>query len=88
MDVTLFQFLLWGILLFLGMYRLLIYPIHQRCQRAFNHILAKEIARKLYQQMHPEFTYEHKYYPDDLNSQPLFNTTIETLTQLLEEKNA
>ncbi len=88
MDVTLFQFLSWGILLFLGMYRLLIYPINQRYQRALNRLLAKEIARKLYQQMHPEFTYKYKYYPDDLNSQLLFNTTIETFTQLLEKKNA
>lgn len=88
MDVTLFQFLPWGILLFLGMYRLVMHPINQRYQRALNRLLAKEIARELYQQIHPDFTYEYKYHPDDLNSQLLLNTTIETFTQLLEEKNA
>ena len=88
MDMTLFQFLPWGILLFLGMHRLLIYPINQHYQRALNYLLAKEIARELYQKVHPDFTYKNKYHPDDLNSQLLLNTAIETFTQLLEEKNA
>lgn len=88
MDVTLFQFLPWGILLFLGMHHLLIYPINQRYQRALNYLLAKEIARELYQKAHPDFTHKNKYHPDDLNSQLLLNTAIETFTQLLEEKNA
>ena len=88
MDMTLFQFLPWGILLFLGMHRLLIYPINQHYQRALNYLLAKEIARELYQQIYPDFTYVKKYHPDDLSSQLLLNTAIETFTQLLEEKNA
>ena len=88
MDVTLFQFLPWGILLFLVMHHLLIYPINQRYQRALNYLLAKEIARELYQKAHPDFTHKNKYHPDDLNSQLLLNTAIETFTQLLEEKNA
>ena len=86
MDVTLFQLLPWGILLFLGMYRLLIYPINQRYQRALNRILAKEIARELYQQIHPDFTYEYKHKPDDLQSQLILSAAMEEFTRINQQE--
>ena len=44
---------------------ILIRPLNKRYKKALATLLGKEIARSLYQQMHPEFTYENKYRPSD-----------------------
>lgn len=77
MDVTLIHFIPWGILMFLGIHHLVMKPINLRYQRALDHVLGKEIARTLYQKIHPEFTYDNKYRPDDHQSQLILDSAIE-----------
>lgn len=51
-----------------------------------NRLLAKEIARELYQQIHPDFSYEKKYKPDDLQSQLILSATMEEFTRLSQQE--
>ena len=62
-------------------------PLKDRSYKyAFNRILGKEIARTLYQKAHPEFIYENKYRPDDLQSQLILNTALEEFTRIYQQK--
>jgi len=45
-------------------------------------LLGKEIARTLYQQMHPGFTYENKYRPSDILDETVLNSAKEMFTHL------
>ena len=67
-------------------YLLTMRPFNLRYKYAFNRILGKEIARTLYQKVHPEYTYDNKYRPDDLQSQLILNTALEEFTQMCQQK--
>ncbi len=67
---------------------ILIRPFNRRYKRALATLLGKEIARSLYQQMHPEFTYAtKKYHPSDLLDETVLNSAKEMFTHLLRNKN-
>ena len=67
---------------------ILIRPLNKRYKRALATLLGKEIARSLYQQMHPEFTYAtKKYHPSDLLDETVLNSAKEMFTNLLHNKN-
>ena len=67
---------------------MLIRPLNRRYKRALATLLGKEIARSLYQQMHPEFTYAtKKYHPSDLLDETVLNSAKEMFTHLLHNKN-
>ena len=67
---------------------ILIRPLNKRYKRALATLLGKEIARSLYQQIHPEFTYAtKKYHPSDLLDETVLNTAKEMFTHLLHNKN-
>ena len=64
--VSLCSFILPAGMVYLILWLMLIRPINRRYKKALATLLGKEIARTLYQQMHPEFTYAtKKYYPSD-----------------------
>ena len=67
---------------------ILIRPLNRRYKKALATLLGKEIARSLYQQMHPEFTYTtKKYHPSDLLDETVLNSAKEMFTHLLHNKN-
>ena len=67
---------------------ILIQPLNKRYKKALATLLGKEIARSLYQQMHPEFTYAtKKYHPSDSLDETVLNSTKEMFTHLLHNKN-
>ena len=67
---------------------ILIRPLNKRYKKALATLLGKEIARSLYQQMHPEFTYAtKKYHPSDLLDETVLNSAKEMFTHLLQNKN-
>ena len=67
---------------------ILIRPLNKRYKRALATLLGKEIARSLYQQIHPEFTYAtKKYHPSDLLDETVLNSAKEMFTHLLQNKN-
>ena len=67
---------------------MLIRPLNRRYKKALATLLGKEIARSLYQQMHPEFTYAtKKYHPSDLLDETVLNSAKEMFTHLLQNKN-
>ena len=67
---------------------ILIRPLNKRYKRALATLLGKEIARSLYQQMHPEFSYAtKKYHPSDLLDETVLNSAKEMFTHLLHNKN-
>ena len=64
-------------LLFLFMmYVFIIKPLNRRYEAALNHILGKEIARRLYQEMHPEFSYK-SYHEDDMQRQIILESVVD-----------
>lgn len=65
-----------------SVYALFIRPINRRYKRALDRLLAKEIARQMYQSLHPAFTYDNKYRPDDLNAQLILSSAIEEFNRL------
>ncbi len=67
---------------------ILIRPLNRRYKKALATLLGKEIARSLYQQIHPEFTYStKKYHPNDLLDETVLNSAKEMFTHLLHNKN-
>ena len=67
---------------------ILIRPLNKRYKRALATLLGKEIARSLYQQMHPEFSYAtKKYHPSDLLDETVLNSAKEMFTHMLRNKN-
>ncbi len=67
-------------------YLLTMRPFNLRYKHAFNRILGKEIARTLYQKVHPEYSYDNKYRPDDLQSQLILNTALEEFARICQQK--
>ena len=47
------------------MYIFILRPINKCHEAVLNHLLAKEIARKMYQEIHTEFSYK-VYHEDDV----------------------
>ena len=47
-----------GLIVIFMMYAFILRPINRRYEAALNHILGKEIARSIYQKIHPEFSYK------------------------------
>ena len=67
---------------------ILIRPLNKRYKKALATLLGKEIARSLYQQIHPEFTYTtKKYHPSDLLDETVLNSAKEMFTHVLHNKN-
>ena len=67
---------------------MLIRPLNRRYKKALATLLGKEIARSLYQQIHPEFMYDtKKYHPSDLLDKTVLNSAKEMFTHLLHNKN-
>lgn len=64
------------------LYLFLLKPINRRYEAALNHLLAKEIARRLYQEMHPEFSYT-TYHEDDARRKAILNSSVEEFRQLM-----
>jgi len=67
-------------------YSIILRPLNLRYQSAFNRLLAKEIARSIYQKLHPEFTYDTKYRPDDLQSQLILSAAMEEFTRISQQE--
>ncbi|ARU48167.1 MAG: hypothetical protein EOM67_15530 [Spirochaetia bacterium] len=64
------------------LYLFLLNPINRRYEAALNHLLAKEIARKLYQEMHPGFSYT-TYHEDDDKRKAILNSAVEEFRKLM-----
>ncbi len=67
------------------MYVFILRPINRCHEAALNHLLAKEIARKMYQEIHPEFSYK-AYHEDDVQRQIILNSSVEEFKRLLNEE--
>lgn len=67
------------------MYVFILRPINKCHEAVLNHLLAKEIARRLYQEIHPEFSYKG-YHEDDLQRQIILNSSVEEFRRLLSEE--
>jgi len=74
-----------GMVVIYMMYYLLLKPIHRRYEMALNHLLAKEIARRLYQEIHPDFTYK-PYHQDDIQRQIILSRAVEEFRRLMINK--
>ena len=67
---------------------ILIRPHNIRYKKALASLLGKEIARSLYQQIHPEFSYDaKKYHPSDAIDEIVLKSALEMFTHLLQNKN-
>ena len=67
------------------MYVFILRPINKCHEAVLNHLLAKEIARKMYQEIHPEFSYK-VYDEDDIQRQIILNSSVEEFRKLLNEE--
>ncbi|WNZ00189.1 hypothetical protein SUSP_002606 [Sulfurospirillum sp. 'SP'] len=67
-------------------YSVILRPLNLRYQSALNRLLAKEIARSIYQKLHPEFTYDTKYRPDDLQSQLILSAAMEEFKRICQQE--
>ena len=67
-------------------YSVILRPLNLRYQSALNRLLAKEIARSIYQKLHPEFMYDTKYRPDDLQSQLILSAAMEEFTRISQQE--
>ena len=67
---------------------ILIQPLNKRYKKSLATLLGKEIARSLYQQLHPEFTYDaKKYHPSDSLDKIVLKSAKEMFTHVLHNKN-
>lgn len=64
------------------LYLFLLKPINRRYEAALNHLLAKEIARRLYQEIHPEFSYT-TYHEGDPKRKAILNSAVEKFKRLI-----
>ena len=69
------------------MYVFILRPINKCHEAVLNHLLAKEIARRLYQEIHPEFSYK-VYHEDDVQRQIILNSSVEEFKRLLNEETS
>lgn len=67
------------------MYAFILRPINKCHEAVLNHLLAKEIARKMYQEIHPEFSYKI-YHEDDLQREIILNSSVKEFKRLLNEE--
>ena len=67
------------------MYVFILRPINRHHEAVLNHLLAKEIARKMYQEVHPKFSYKI-YHEDDVQRQIILNSSVEEFRRLLNEE--
>ena len=68
-----------------GLYSLLMWPINTRLHGALSHIFGKEIARSLFQKLHPDFTYK-KHTSNEHLHQIIFNSALEEFTRLCDKE--
>ncbi len=74
-------------LVFFLLWFMLIRPLNKRYKKALATLLGKEIARSLYQQMHPEFTYTtKKYHPSDVLDETVLNSAKDMFANIREEE--
>ena len=83
--VSLCSFILPAGIVYIFLWFMLIRPLNRRYQHALATLLGKEIARTLFQQMHPEFTYENKYRPSDILDETVLNSAKEMFEKLTKE---
>ena len=85
---SLCSFIVLATFAYIPLWFILIRPLNKRYKKALATLLGKEIARSLYQQIHPEFTYAtKKYNPSDLLDETVLNSAKEMFTHLLHNKN-
>ena len=66
------------------LYLFLLKPINRHYEAALNHLLAKEIARRLYQEMHPEFSYK-SYHENDMQRQIILESVVDEFRRLMKK---
>ena len=67
---------------------MLIRPLNIRYKKALASLLGKEIARSLYQQFHPQFSYDaKKYHPSDVIDEIVVKSALEMIATLRETEN-
>ena len=71
-----------GLIVIFMMYAFILKPINRRYEAALNHRLGKEIARSIYQKIHPEFSYK-PYVIDDTSQKVLYDETMQEFEKLL-----
>lgn len=70
---------------YLLLWFMLIHPLNKRYKKALATLLGKEIARSVYCQMHPTFTYDaKKYHPSDAIDQIVLKSALEMFRTLRE----
>lgn len=84
--ISLCSFILPAGMVYLVLWLMLIQPINKRYKKALATLLGKEIARSLYQQMHPEFTYNNKYYPSNIVDEIVLERAKEMFTHLFQKE--
>ena len=85
---SLCAFIVFAGIAYILLWLMLIRPLNKRYKKALAALLGKVIARSLYQQMHPEFTYTtKKYHPSDSLDETVLNTAKEMFMHLLQNKN-
>ena len=80
---SLCQFIIPAGIAYILLWLMLIRPLNRRYKHALATLLGKEIARTLFQQMHPEFTYENKYRPSDIVDEIVLKRALEEFKCLL-----
>ena len=86
--VSLCSFILPAGIAYILLWLMLIRPLNRRYKHALATLLGKEIARTLYQQMYPEFTYTtKKYYPSDPIDEIVLERAKEMFIHLLQNKH-
>ena len=73
-----------GMIVIFMMYAFILRPINRRYEAALNHLLAKEIARRLYQETHPEITYK-SYHEDAMQRQIILESVVVEFWKLMKK---
>jgi len=73
-----------GMIVIFMMYYFILNPINRRYKVTLNCILGKEIARRLYQEIHPKFVYK-PYHEDDIHRQVILGSAVVEFKRLLNE---
>lgn len=68
-----------------ALYLFTLKPLNKRYETALDYLLAKEIARRMYQELYPEFYYK-KYHVDNPKHQAILEASIEEIRKL-QQKN-
>ena len=86
MNMSEFMLSIVVIIVICMMYVFILRPVHRRYDAVFNHLLAKEIARRLYQETHPEFSYK-VYHEDDLQRQIILGSAVKEFRRLVKKNS-